>query len=346
MKVPLERALDSQLKADILHLFHQDVGLSETAEQTARRLNRKPAEVQQALEDLVEIDILWRNKKVYAFGLTKDKELQDAMLKQLASGQGLSPDVLLRARQVFSKTVDSPVPTVVPPTPGGKSPEEKPTPTPPASTPSPPAYGPRDPVGIPGFDEMTGGGLPVGHLILVLGEPGAGKTVFASQFLINGINKFDEKGIYVSLKESKEQYYDEMRSFGWDFELAEQQKKFSFIDASPNPRTNEALTLLSPDFTVTKLLTAIKDAVQTLGAKRVVIDKLPMLNFHFLTEQDRRKGILEIYLAMLETHATCLLLSDLRRIGLKARDFLPEEYLCQGTILMQTMTHYGANNTN
>ena len=202
-----------------------------------------------------------------------------------------------------------------------------------------PAYGPRAPVGIPGFDEIVGGGLPTGHSILILGEPGAGKTVFALQFLINGINRFDENGVYVSLFKNKQQCYDEAKSFGWDFEAAERQKKFMFIDASPMPGSDKTLTLITPDFTVSKLLATVKGAVEEIGAKRMVIDKLSMLDYHFLNERERWRAILEIYLGLLETHATCLLLSDIRTMGsLFRRRFLPEEYLFQGTILMHTIS--------
>ena len=65
------------------------------------------------------------------------------------------------------------------------------------------ANGPRVPVGIPGFDELTGGGLPAGSSIMVLGEPGAGKTIFASQFLINGLSRFGENGLFVSFPRVK-----------------------------------------------------------------------------------------------------------------------------------------------
>jgi circadian clock protein KaiC len=196
--------------------------------------------------------------------------------------------------------------------------------------------GPRAPSGIWGFDEITGGGLPAGHSILILGEPGAGKTILASQFLAHGLFSCNENGLYVSLKESRELYYDEMRNFGWDFVTAEREGKFMFIDASPDVDAAKTLTIASPDFTLAKLLSAVRSAAATVGAKRIVIDKLTMLGFHFLNEQDRRKGILETYLTLQGTHATSLLLTDILNIGLRGRAVLPEECLYHGTILMKT----------
>jgi len=60
----------------------------------------------------------------------------------------------------------------------------------------------RTPTGIPGLDEILGGGLPQGRVVLVLGEPGAGKTILCSQYLANGI-RLGESGLFVSMEEGK-----------------------------------------------------------------------------------------------------------------------------------------------
>jgi len=86
-----ERLLDTDTKADLLTLFHNNSGLSETPEQLARRLGRAPTEIQRELEDLVELGIL-RKAEVYSFGMGRDKEIQDAISKQLALGEGVNPE--------------------------------------------------------------------------------------------------------------------------------------------------------------------------------------------------------------------------------------------------------------
>jgi len=82
-----ERLLDTDTKADLLTLFHNNAGLSETPEQLAKRLGRNPTEVRNELEDLAELGIL-RKTDVYSFGTDRDKEIQDAISKQLALGEG------------------------------------------------------------------------------------------------------------------------------------------------------------------------------------------------------------------------------------------------------------------
>jgi len=81
-----ERLLDTDAKADLLTLFHNNSNLADTSENLARRMGRNPAEVYRELEDLVELGIL-RKVEVYSFGADRDKEIQDAISKQLALGE-------------------------------------------------------------------------------------------------------------------------------------------------------------------------------------------------------------------------------------------------------------------
>ena len=88
------------------------------------------------------------------------------------------------------------------------------------------------PTGIEGLDELISGGFPKGRVILVIGGPGAGKTILASQFLYKGISQYNENGIIVSMDENMEHYFVEMEKFGWDFKKAADEGKFGFIDAT------------------------------------------------------------------------------------------------------------------
>jgi KaiC/GvpD/RAD55 family RecA-like ATPase len=97
-----ERLLDTDTKADLLTLFHNNAGLSETPEQLAKRLGRNPAEVQHELEDLVELGIL-KKAEVYSFGIDRDKEIQDAISKQLALGEVSRPEADGTTRGIVSQ---------------------------------------------------------------------------------------------------------------------------------------------------------------------------------------------------------------------------------------------------
>ncbi len=200
----------------------------------------------------------------------------------------------------------------------------------------------RTPTGIPGLDEMLGGGFPQGRVLLVLGEPGAGKTILCSQFLANGIEKFGENGLFVSLEESKNYYDREMNQFGWDFAAAEKEGKFAFVDASPiRAIPGEVkvgkLTIGKQDFSLISLIEVIRNNAKTIGARRIVVDPVSLLLFQYTDETQRRKALLDLVDALSETGATCVLSSELRRVGLKGRILQIEEYLVHGVVLMQTI---------
>jgi KaiC/GvpD/RAD55 family RecA-like ATPase len=97
-----ERLLDTDTKADLLTLFHNNAGLSETPEQLAKRLGRNPTEVQRELDDLVELGIL-KKAEVFSFGTDRDKEIQDAISKQLALGEVAHPEAAGITRGMVSQ---------------------------------------------------------------------------------------------------------------------------------------------------------------------------------------------------------------------------------------------------
>jgi KaiC/GvpD/RAD55 family RecA-like ATPase len=200
----------------------------------------------------------------------------------------------------------------------------------------------RTPTGIPGLDEMLGGGFPQGRVVLVLGEPGAGKTILCSQYLANGLVKFGESGLFVSLEEGKGHFMREMSAFGWDFEGAEKGGKLAFVDASPirtipgEVRVGK-LTIGKQDFSLISLLEVVRNSAKAIGAQRIVVDPISTLGFQYSEEGQRRKALLDLVEALAETGATCLLSAELRRVGLKGRILQTEEYLVHGVILMQTI---------
>ncbi|MFL5394779.1 MAG: ATPase domain-containing protein, partial [Myxococcales bacterium] len=84
--------------------------------------------------------------------------------------------------------------------------------------------------GIAGLDESTGGGLPAGRTTLVVGGPGAGKTVLALQSLVHAASELGEPGIFVAFEENSRQIIGNAATFGWDLPALEKQRLF-FLDA-------------------------------------------------------------------------------------------------------------------
>lgn len=197
--------------------------------------------------------------------------------------------------------------------------------------------------GVSGLDEILGGGLPAGRVILILGGPGTGKTILATQFIMDGLNK-GEGAVFVSLEEAKFHYYSEMSRFGWNLENFEKEKTFGFLDASPIRHLPEEvkvgkLTIGRRDFSMLSLIEGIKSAVKEVSAKRLAVDPLASLIFQYPDPVERRTAILALIEALVGLGTTSILTSELSSMGL-GREIQLEEYITHGVILLQTF-HVG-----
>ena len=127
------------------------------------------------------------------------------------------------------------------------------------------------PIGIEGFDDITGGGLPRGRATLLMGGPGCGKTVFALQALIHGATQHDAPGIFVAFEENANRVLANAQNFGW--KIGELQKKhLYFLNAHLSPDTVKAGA-----FDLTGLLLGLEAKAREMGAKLVVFDALDVL---------------------------------------------------------------------
>ena len=133
--------------------------------------------------------------------------------------------------------------------------------------------------GIPGFDAISTGGLPVGRATLVAGTAGAGKTVFTTQFLVEGIRQAGEACVFVSLEEPPDEIRASMLSLGWDIARFEADSKWVFIDGAVRGGDEETLV---GDYDLGGLLARIQAAVIRVNAKRVVIDAVTALFSRFV----------------------------------------------------------------
>ena len=127
------------------------------------------------------------------------------------------------------------------------------------------------PTGVEGFDAITGGGLPRNRTSLILGGPGAGKTVFALQTLVNGARQFGEPGIFVAFEENSRHILANAASFGWNLPKLEKKQLF-FFDAKMGPEVIKA-----GEFDLSGMLAGIKAEADARGARRIVFDAVDAL---------------------------------------------------------------------
>lgn len=131
----------------------------------------------------------------------------------------------------------------------------------------------KAPSGIPGFDEITQGGLPFGRTSLVCGGPGAGKTLFGMQFLVRGILDYGEPGVFIAFEETEEDLRENVSSLGFNL----QELMDSGQLAMDHIRVERSEIEESGDYNLDGLFLRLELAIDTVGAKRVVIDTLETL---------------------------------------------------------------------
>lgn len=132
---------------------------------------------------------------------------------------------------------------------------------------------PKVRTGIEGLDEITGGGLPAGRPTLVAGSAGSGKTMLAVEFLVRGATQFGEPGVFMMFEESAAELAANVQSLGFDLEKLEAQKKIALdyvhIERNEIEETGE--------YDLEGLFIRLGHAIDSIGAKRVVLDTLEVL---------------------------------------------------------------------
>ncbi len=132
---------------------------------------------------------------------------------------------------------------------------------------------PKTPTGVSGLDEITNGGYPTGRPILVCGGPGCGKTMMAIQFLVNGIIRDKEPGVFMSFEETPADLKQNVLSLGFDLDqlIADKMLRIDHVrvDASEIEETGE--------YDLEGLFVRLNYAIDTIGAKRVVLDTIESL---------------------------------------------------------------------
>lgn len=150
--------------------------------------------------------------------------------------------------------------------------------------------------GISGFDKMAGGGFDYHSINLIAGGSGSGKTIFALQFLMQGIKK-GEKVLYITFEEKKEDFYKNMKKFGWDLTRLEKAGKFMFLEYSP-----EKVKMMLDEGGG-----SIENTVLKYNIKRMVIDSITSFTLMFDKKIAKRQAILGLFDIIRKWDCTTLL---------------------------------------
>jgi len=192
---------------------------------------------------------------------------------------------------------------------------------------------PKVPTGIRGLDEITRGGLPRGRSTLVTGGTGSGKTLLGLHFLVAGAREHGEPGVLVTFEESAEKVSADVASLGFDLDGL-QRDELLFVHAF---QVNPAELAETGEFDLEPLFLLLGDAIERIGARRVVLDSIELL-FGAFQEQAIVRAELGRLLRWLEDRAVTAIVTGERGEGGLTRHGI-EEHVSDCVIVLDHRIH-------
>ncbi len=151
--------------------------------------------------------------------------------------------------------------------------------------------------GIPGLDGLIEGGLEEGTITLISGKTGTCKSIFSTQFIHNGATKYNEKGLYITTGETIENIRKQAKKFGWDLDALEKKKMIKTVEIEP--------------FDVETLMDRIINNVESMKAKRVVIDSVSMFELYIHEPFKIRKFLYRILQRLRDMNKAVIVTSEI-----------------------------------
>lgn len=187
---------------------------------------------------------------------------------------------------------------------------------------------PKAPTGITGLDEITGGGLPKGRPTLICGSAGCGKTLFSMEFIVRGAMQFGEPGVFMTFEEKTDELVMNVASLGFDLRQLQADKlvrlDYVHVERQEIEETGE--------YDLEGLFIRLDHAINSIGAKRVVLDTIETL-FSGLTNQGILRAEIRRLFEWLKAKGVTTVITGERGAGTLTRHGL-EEYVSDCVILL------------
>lgn len=180
----------------------------------------------------------------------------------------------------------------------------------------------RAKTGIVDLDKMLGEGIPLGSSFLVSGVAGTGKTLMSLEFIYRGAKEFNEKGIFFSFEETRERLITTCHSMGWDMEEQIQNGNIEIVFV---PQT---------EILVEKHLEMMKDRIQLMGAKRIVVDSASVFVHKIVDPQAVREKIFQLATLVQMAQGIGFFATDIHYGANQISRFGVEETVVDGIILV------------
>ena len=187
---------------------------------------------------------------------------------------------------------------------------------------------PKCPTGIQGLDEITGGGLPRGRPTLVCGGAGCGKTLLAAEFLVRGAVQFGEPGVLMAFEETEAELTANVSSLGFDLAGLVRAKKM-VVDYVHLERSE---VQESGEYDLEGLFVRLNYAIDSIGAKRVVLDTLEVLFASLPNEAILRSELRRLFRWLKDKGVTAVITAERGRESFTRHGL--EEYVSDCVILL------------
>lgn len=190
--------------------------------------------------------------------------------------------------------------------------------------------------GVINLDNKIEGGFVKGTMNLITGKTGTGKTAFCSNFILEGARK-GEPGVYVTTEEREEDILEDINSmFGWDFDSLSEQDKVRVLSIKPVfPSQNmDNISRIVRSY-ISDLLDQVNDAIEEIGAERVVIDSVSLVQMFIQDEYMSRVALSSLMNNLREAGVTAVLVGSIPETseGLSKEGII--EYLVDTVILLE-----------
>jgi len=187
---------------------------------------------------------------------------------------------------------------------------------------------PKCPTGIRGLDEITGGGLPRGRPTLICGSAGCGKTLMAAEFLVRGAVLYDEPGVLMAFEETEPELNANVASLGFNLGGLVKRKKIviDYVHIEPG-EVHE-----SGEYDLEGLFVRLNYAIDSIGAKRVVLDTLEALFGGLRNEIVLRAELRRLFRWLKDKGVTAVITAERGREQLTRHGL--EEYVSDCVILL------------
>ncbi|WP_135362803.1 KaiC domain-containing protein [Halosimplex halophilum] len=185
---------------------------------------------------------------------------------------------------------------------------------------------PRLDLGIEGLDNMVQGGIPLRHLMVIVGGAGTGKTTFGLQFLQHGLEKDDtDRGVFITLEQTHEDIMATARERGWEFERHEAEGNLAVVDLDPVEMANS----------LDNIRGELPELIEDFGADRFVLDSVSLLEMMYDDVSRRRTEVFDFTQSLKEAGVTTVLTSEANEDNPYASRHGIIEYLTDAVFLLR-----------